>query len=930
MIRRSATAILFVVAAFLFGSAATVTDGVAVVIRNGTTDNTGLRHQDYGVYNGELWRYTITGGVVTAAQKLYAGPATFPRISPDGSKVAFIKEINGVAKLSVIGMNGGPVSELAPCAGASLVDFASNEWIYYTQGAGQQDFYSRYLLRVRLSDLTIQNVAVFPCNVAQVNISRDLSRAVVRNSSPGVIDCGDEKAYAFTMSSGGASLGTDMTPGRICCVTAMFSDGQNGAFGWVDHTGTDIKPWGRPDTIVKAVSYRTAFGWPPNNNAHNPQSNGVGPVFTSRASTNNPYWECLLFNDEALLLVNWHDEQCINVTAGMAGNVGQGDFWSGKLSAVDTTPPLQPPTGCTVTGCTEGTISLMWDALPQTADPESGIAGYAVFRGALRVGGIITATSFSDSGLSPGSTYQYQIAGVNHTGMTGPKCPAVVGVTLADRTPPALVSVAAGVTGGVVKVRFSEKIDKTTAETATNYSITNGISVTAAEMANDSMQVALTVSRLTAGAVYTLTVKNVTDLAGNPLPANTTKQFTFSPALKARWQFEEGKGSVAYDSSGNGLVGALTGTCTYDSADTKEGRYSLGISGSGMFTATLPSWSPDSFTVAFWIKPDTIAFVNQEIFASNGWGSFKFNAVSGGGILCGVNERDQFQFPSGAIALHQWQHFAMTYASGVTKFYKNGLPVATLTGTAVPDPWTSFTIFNAAARFDDVRIHAAALSGDDILSIVEGAAPDRPIVVTAPKDGSVYHAGDRLVVQWAINPLLLSGGVMVGFSPSKGIDWYPLTLQSINAGDPKYYSGTKGTFTWTVPESLTIEGNRKVATACDTCYIQVYAPYAPNKPYDYSMPFSILPGSSVLSPDKGPVSLRRLRLARRPNGDIVVTGLPQGVRSVEIRDLRGRTVGKGVRTGENFIFSHGTFGTGVRFLAVEALGKKTVARIAAF
>lgn len=97
--------------------------------------------------------------------------------------------------------------------------------------------------------------------------------------------------------------------------------------------------------------------------------------------------------------------------------------------------------------------------------------------------------------------------------------------------------------GNNVTVTFNEALDQASAETVSNYSMNNNISVTAASL-NGSV-VTLTVSpALTEGNTYALTVSNVADVSGNVMSPNTMA-FTYGvppefqvaniAALRAKW-----------------------------------------------------------------------------------------------------------------------------------------------------------------------------------------------------------------------------------------------------------------------------------------------------------------------------------------------------------------------------------------------------------
>jgi hypothetical protein len=91
-----------------------------------------------------------------------------------------------------------------------------------------------------------------------------------------------------------------------------------------------------------------------------------------------------------------------------------------------------------------------------------------------------------------------------------------------------------------VRVFFSEILDKTTAETAANYSIDQGVTISSAKLEDDPKIVTLTTSALSTGANYSLKVSNAKDDAGSIIPANTTTGFTFrNPSPGAPYSYYE-------------------------------------------------------------------------------------------------------------------------------------------------------------------------------------------------------------------------------------------------------------------------------------------------------------------------------------------------------------------------------------------------------
>jgi hypothetical protein len=102
-----------------------------------------------------------------------------------------------------------------------------------------------------------------------------------------------------------------------------------------------------------------------------------------------------------------------------------------------------------------------------------------------------------------------------------------------DSTPPEIVSVLCNGDPTKVKVTFNERMDKSSCETAGNFSINNGINVTSATLSFDERVVTLTASSHSLNTNYTLTVNNVTDAsdAKNQISPNSTSDYQYLEKL---------------------------------------------------------------------------------------------------------------------------------------------------------------------------------------------------------------------------------------------------------------------------------------------------------------------------------------------------------------------------------------------------------------
>ncbi|MGW4384730.1 extracellular catalytic domain type 1 short-chain-length polyhydroxyalkanoate depolymerase [Kitasatospora sp. NPDC004531] len=103
-------------------------------------------------------------------------------------------------------------------------------------------------------------------------------------------------------------------------------------------------------------------------------------------------------------------------------------YWTGLFWGLDGSgggdgggSQLPAPGGLAVTGTTDTTASLSWDAVP-------GAASYAVHRDGARVG-TATGTGYTDSGLSAGTGYTWTVAAVDANGTVGTASSAVRATT---------------------------------------------------------------------------------------------------------------------------------------------------------------------------------------------------------------------------------------------------------------------------------------------------------------------------------------------------------------------------------------------------------------------------------------------------------------------------------------------------------------------
>ncbi len=439
---------------------------------------------------------------------------------------------------------------------------------------------------------------------------------------------------------------------------------------------------------------------------------------------------------------------------------------------IDTEPPTVPQ-NLEAQAISSERIDLTWDA----SSDNIAVAGYRIYRGGVQIATTSTP-SYSDTGLSPATTYTYAVsaydAHLNESGLSSP----VSATTLADTIPPSIVSVTAEET--YVHIVFNEPLDTSSAENITNYSINNGISITQSSLSADLITVTLTTSSHTDGVTYTLTVENVKDTSENPIQLtqiNYEYRADVSDGLVAHWKLDEGTGATAQDSSGNGHDGTLLNGPVWT-----EGRinYALDFDGSND-KVTIPhhdDLDPESITVAAWVyleQSKTWSAVLTKDEQVSYWlgvgGTTPLFLLSPDGSS---GSHIRFWADSG-ITLNNWHHIAATYdgiyvqlyidgsSRGSPQGYNGGIYQGTsqvLIGDSIT--WqTSSNTFNGI--IDDVRIYKRALSQEEILDIYHAA----PIP---------QYTFDSSLEGWSFLPL--SGA---GFSgASSGYSGGRISISSVN------------------------------------------------------------------------------------------------------------------------------------------------------
>lgn len=196
----------------------------------------------------------------------------------------------------------------------------------------------------------------------------------------------------------------------------------------------------------------------------------------------------------------------------------------------------------------------------------------------------------------------------------------------------------------------------------------------------------------------------------------------------AYWKFNEGTGTSAMDSSGNGLTASLTNVAWAADKNGNAGKAILlnGVNAFGNVGESSVLSTPNTLTVAFWVRCQSGGSQDPRILSKRYSWDLKLNGSS-----------RYFQFSSGAgyavsqvgCPLNTWEHFAVTYNNGTVKMYVNGVqqPLLANTFTAgmtiAPQSYgMSIGVDADGQRFfngllNNVRIYNVEVSATDIQSL---------------------------------------------------------------------------------------------------------------------------------------------------------------------------------------------------------------------
>jgi hypothetical protein len=447
-------------------------------------------------------------------------------------------------------------------------------------------------------------------------------------------------------------------------------------------------------------------------------------------------------------------------TSNMAGN--RADAFIVKVPAQlltgggDTTPPTvsitAPTSGSTVTGSI---------AVTAGASDDVGVAGVQFKLDGINLGAEDTTAPYSvswDTTLVLNGSHALTAVARDAAGNTAASSPVTVSILNGDATAPSITitSPASGSTvGGTITVSANATDDVGVA--GVQFKL-DGTNLGAEDTTN-----AYSISWDTASVVngdHTLTAV-ARDAAGNiSSAAATITVANTAPAtvLAGHWKLDEGLGTTASDSSGNGHTGTLINGPAWTTGGI---NYALSFDGVDDYVHVPHATALDAYplSIAVWTKTAATGangIVNKYVPGSrNGYQVF-----ASSGNLCAWYFKDASNYiwdgtgcslPVPGYNDNQWHHVVFVVDASGGKIYVDGLEKASRAWTGAAGT-TSTTQDLSLGRYpgtatpyfpgslDDVRIYNGALTAAEVLALYNAAAPGAdttPPVITAVGAGSI-------------------------------------------------------------------------------------------------------------------------------------------------------------------------------------------------
>jgi arylsulfatase A-like enzyme/chitodextrinase len=359
-----------------------------------------------------------------------------------------------------------------------------------------------------------------------------------------------------------------------------------------------------------------------------------------------------------------------------AGNEsGQSQPASATTFFIDTTPPSDP-TNLVASTVSSSQIDLAWNASTDNV----AVSGYNIFRdGSFLV--TVAGTTYQDAGLSPDTTYTYTVSALDAAGNeSGQSQPASATTLSIDTTPPTIPANLTATTLSASQIALAWD------------AASDNLGVAGYNVYRDSLVIAVTTdlffndSGLNPGTSYTYNV-SAFDAAGNESgQSQPATAVTSANPPSGLWRLDDGSGTTASDSSGNGYHGTLLNGPVWSTGKINGG---LSFDGLNDYIDTNYLGTPNEISLIAWIYPSSAGNQWERIFQKTLDFELIFESVNNK-IVFGQRFSSNWGYwrtVDNVIPDNAWSHIALTYDRTSTSndpvIYINGVQ-QTLTETSIP------------------------------------------------------------------------------------------------------------------------------------------------------------------------------------------------------------------------------------------------------
>jgi glucose/arabinose dehydrogenase/PKD repeat protein len=442
------------------------------------------------------------------------------------------------------------------------------------------------------------------------------------------------------------------------------------------------------------------------------------------------------------------------ISSDAAGNQkGSANSTFETAAAPDTIPP-SIPTGLTATAVSTTQINLSWSASTDNVQ----VTGYQVFRSGNLVG-TSTTTSYNDTGLSPSTPYSYTVQAVDAAANPSGQSAPASDMTLAPDTilPTVTITAPTGTMALSGTVAISANASDNIGVAGVTFLVDNVV-IGGSEDTTAPYSVSWDTTSVSNG-VHTI-VARARDTSNNindSLPVMLTVSNAQMASLVAAYSFDEGTGTTAADSSGQGNLATLKNGIAW-----VVGQHGTAVSFDGandyisIPNSTSTNISGNALTLSMWINPQT---GGDSVVIGKFWNTtmsspyYQYGLELGGGnrtdFYVGTTSGPRVAFAGTTLPFNQWSYLAVTFDGAQVRTYVNGALVntqaLTATITARGNPINVGADATPAQYYkgmlDDLRIYNRVLTQAqvqaDMAAAVGGPVAGSPqILIDFPASGA--------------------------------------------------------------------------------------------------------------------------------------------------------------------------------------------------